>query len=115
LNSLAFEGEGLELETFDTYKKLGQANGVGWLYNLLRNCQCKLRPDQNIDLLQLGWLVLRQGIRVKCLFLFGDKIIHFIKTMELEANSERLSLFHEIILRFGPPDIRDLSRALDLA
>lgn len=115
LNSRAFEAEGLELETFDSYEKLGQASGVGWLSRLLSNCQCKLRANQHIDLLQLGWLVLRQGIKGPCLFLFGDKIIHFIKTMELEANSERLSLFHEIILRFGPPDRRDLSRALDIA
>lgn len=115
LNSRAFEGEGLELETFDSYEKLGQASGVGWLSRLLSNCQCKLRTDQNIDLLQLGWLVLRQGIKGPCLFLFGDKIIHFIRTMELEANPERISLFNEIILRFGPPDRRDLSRALNLA
>lgn len=115
LDSRAFEEEGLELESYDSYEELGQASGVGWLSRLLNNCQQKLRADQNIDLLQLGWLVVRQSISGPCLFLFGDKILHFLKTMELEKNCSRTSLINEIILRFGPPDKRGFTQALGLA
>jgi hypothetical protein len=114
LDSRAFKDEGLELESYDSYEELGQASGVGWLSRLLNNCQCKLRAEQNVDLLQLGWLVLRQGIRGPCLFLFGDRILHFLQTMELEKNCSRTSLINEIILRFGPPDKQGFSKALGL-
>jgi hypothetical protein len=114
LDSRAFKDEGLELESYDSYEELGQASGVGWLSRLLNNCQCKLRAEQNVDLLQLGWLVLRQGIRGPCIFLFWDRILHFLQTMELEANPERMSLINEIILRFGPPDKQGFSKALGL-
>jgi len=111
LDSRAFKDEGLELESYDSYEELGQASGVGWLSRLLNNCQGKLRADQNVDLLELGWLVLRQGISGPCLFLFGDRVLRFLQAMELEANPERMSLFNEIILRFGPPDRYKFSRA----
>ena len=102
----------MELESYDSFEELGQVSGVGWLSRLLNNCQSKLRADQNIDLLQLGWLVLRQGVTGPCLFLLGDKILHFLKTMELEENSDRMSLFNEIILRFGPPNKKDFAEVL---
>ena len=112
LKSRACEEEGLELENFNSLVELGESSGVGWLSRLLRKFDCKLRADQNIDLLQLGWLVLRQGVKGPCLFLFKDKILHFLETMELEENSDRISLFNEIILRFGPPNKKDFAEVL---
>jgi len=115
LDSRAFKDEGLELESYDSFEELGQASGVGWLSRLLNNCQSKLRADQNIDFLQLGWLMLRKGVTGPCLFLLGDKILHFLKTMELEKNCSRTSLINEIILRFGPPDKKDFIRVLGMS
>jgi hypothetical protein len=106
---------GLELQAFGSLEEFGRASGVGWLARLLGNCESMSKALGEIDFLGLSWLVLRQGVKGPCLFLFGDSIIHFLETMNFGQNESRFSLLNEIILRFGPPDRRGFTQALGLA
>ncbi len=106
---------GIELQNFLSFIEFGQSSGVGWLVTLMEKSDISHKEFSEFDFLELGWLVLRRGIRGPCLYLLREGVIHFFKTMDLDNQAVGSNLLSEIVLRFGPPDRKRFTAELGLS
>jgi hypothetical protein len=82
---------------------------------LLGEAQNLPKAFSECDFLDLGWLVLRRGIKGPCLYLLREGVIHFFRTMDLDNQSGVSGLLSEIVLRFGPPNRNKFRAELGLS
>ena len=106
---------GIELQNFLSFDEFGKSSGIGWMARLLGEAQNLPKAFSEFDFLDLGWLVLRRGIKGPCLYLLREGVIHFFKTMDLDNQSGVSGLLSEIVLRFGPPDRNKFRAELGLS
>lgn len=106
---------GIELQNFLSFAEFGQSSGVGWLVRLMEKSTISSKEFFEFDFLELGWLVLRRGIKGLSLYLLREGVIHFFKSMDLDNQSVGSNLLSEIVLRFGPPDRKNFIAKLGLS
>ncbi|MEC8243454.1 MAG: hypothetical protein VX038_01270 [Verrucomicrobiota bacterium] len=106
---------GIVLQNYSSIEEFGKSSGVGWLVRLIEKSTISAKVFSEFDFLELGWLVLRRGIKGPSLYLLREGVIHFFKTMDLDNQPVGSTLLSEIVLRFGPPDRKNFIAGLGLS
>ena len=106
---------GIVLQNYSSIEEFGKSSGVGWLVRLMEKSTISAEVFSEFDFLELGWLVLRRGIKGPSLYLLREGVIHFFKTMDLDNQPVGSTLLSEIVLRFGPPDRKNFIAGLGLS